>query len=96
MHECQFSRQEYWSELPHHHPEDFPNPRIKLISLMSPASAGEFFTTLATWEAPTVYFVHSNLVLLLRYSKRDSYPDLLALEDTTCHKHSFINQHMGA
>ena len=30
----------------------FPNPRIKPASLMSPALAGRFFTTSATWEAP--------------------------------------------
>ena len=33
-------------------PGDLPNPGIKPVSLMSPALAGEFFTTSATWEAP--------------------------------------------
>ena len=28
-----------------------PDPGIKLMSLMSPALAGRFFTTSATWEA---------------------------------------------
>ena len=32
-------------------PGDLPNPGIELSSLMSPALAGEFFTTSATWEA---------------------------------------------
>ena len=32
-------------------PWGFPNPGIKPVSLMSPALAGEFFTTSATWEA---------------------------------------------
>ena len=32
-------------------PEDLPDPGIELTSLMSPASAGGFFTTRATWEA---------------------------------------------
>ena len=41
-----FSRKEYWSGLP------CPSPGIKLTSFMSPALAGEFFTTSATWEAP--------------------------------------------
>ena len=32
-------------------PQGFPNLGIKTVSLMSPALAGEFFTTSATWEA---------------------------------------------
>ena len=31
--------------------EDPPDPGMKSTSLMSPALAGEFFTTSATWEA---------------------------------------------
>ena len=31
---------------------DLPNPGFKPVSLMSPALAGEFFTTSATWEVP--------------------------------------------
>ena len=46
-----FSRQEYWSGLPCHPPENLPNPGIKPESLMSPELAGWFFTTSATWEA---------------------------------------------
>ena len=46
-----FSRQEYWSGLPCPPPGDLPNAGIELASLTSPALAGEFFTTLATWEA---------------------------------------------
>ena len=46
-----FSGQEYWSGLPCPHPGDLPNPGIELASLMSPALAGRFFTTSATWEA---------------------------------------------
>ena len=33
-------------------PGDLPDPGIKPVSLMSPALAGSFFTTSATWEAP--------------------------------------------
>ena len=33
-------------------PGDIPNPGIKLTSDRSPALAGRFFTTSATWEAP--------------------------------------------
>ena len=47
-----FSRQEYWSGLPCPPPGDVPNPGIEPVSLMSPALAGGFFTTSATWEAP--------------------------------------------
>ena len=46
-----FSRQEYWSGLPCPPPGDLPKPRIELVSLTSPALAGVFFTTGATWEA---------------------------------------------
>ena len=49
-----FSRQEYWSGLPCPPPGDFPDPGIEPMSLMSPALAGGFFTTSATWEA-TIY-----------------------------------------
>ena len=45
-----FSRQEYWSELPCPPPGDLPDPGIKRMSIMSPALAGGFFTTCATWE----------------------------------------------
>ena len=43
-----FSRQEYWSGLPHPSPGDLPDPGIELTSLLSPALAGGFFTTSAT------------------------------------------------
>ena len=52
-----FSRQEYWSGLPCPPPGHLPNSGIKrikpvsLASLMSPALAGRFFNTSATWEA---------------------------------------------
>ena len=45
-----FSRQEYWSGLHFPPPGDLPNPGIKPTSLTSPALAGGFFTTNATWE----------------------------------------------
>ena len=46
-----FSRQEYWSGLPCPPPGDLPDPGIEPTSLLSPALAGMFFTTSATWEA---------------------------------------------
>ena len=46
-----FSRQEYPSGLPCSPPGDLLNPGMKPKALMSPALAGGFFTTSATWEA---------------------------------------------
>ena len=51
--EC--SRQEYWSGFPFPPPGDLPHPRIKPSSPVSPALAGEFFTTSATFS-PSVQF----------------------------------------
>ena len=45
------SRQDYRSRLPFPTPGDLPNPGMEPESLMSPALAGGFFTTSATWEA---------------------------------------------
>ena len=47
-----FSRQEYWSWLPCPPLQDLPHPGIEPLSPASPALAGGFFTTSATWEAP--------------------------------------------
>ena len=46
-----FSRQEYWSGLPCPPPGDLRDPGIELTSLLSPALAGGFLITRATWEA---------------------------------------------
>ena len=45
-----FSRQEYWRGLPFPPLEDLLDPGIEPMSLTSPALAGGFFTTGATWE----------------------------------------------
>ena len=47
-----FSKQEYWSGLPHPPPGDLPDPGIKPTSHISPVLAGRFFTATTTWEAP--------------------------------------------
>ena len=52
-----FSRQGYSSGLSCPPPEDFTNPGIKPVSLMSPALAGGFLTSSATWEAHS-FFKH--------------------------------------
>ena len=49
-----FPRQEYWSWLPFPTPRYLSNPGIEPISLVSPALAGGFFTSGATWKAPGV------------------------------------------
>ena len=47
----EFFRQEYCSMFPFPTPGDLLNPGIEPVSFMSPALAGGFFTTSATWEA---------------------------------------------
>ena len=44
-------QEEYWSGLPFPPLKNLPNPGIKPTSLVSPALAGGFFTTSASWEA---------------------------------------------
>ena len=47
----EFCRQEYWNGLPCPPPGNLLDPGIKPTSLMSPALACGFFTTIATREA---------------------------------------------
>ena len=47
----EFSRQEHWRVLSFFPPGHLSDPGIEPKSLMSPALAGRFFTTSATWEA---------------------------------------------
>ena len=47
----EFSRQEHWRGLPWPPPGDLPNSGTEPTPLASPALAGGFFTTWATWEA---------------------------------------------
>ena len=42
--------QEYWGELPFPSPGNLPNPGMEPISLMSPALASGFFTTMPPGE----------------------------------------------
>ena len=58
----EFSRQEYWSEVPFPPPEDLPDPGIEPMSLLPPALAGGFFITNATWEAPKVKQNHKTFI----------------------------------
>ena len=49
-----FPRQEYWTGLPCLPSGDLSNPGMELMSLISPALAGRFLTTSATWDAHCV------------------------------------------
>ena len=51
-----FSRQEYWSGLPCPSSGDRRDPGIEPTSPMSPALAGGFLTTSASWE--TLYYIY--------------------------------------
>ena len=63
-----FSRQEYWNGLPCPSPGDLPDPGIEPMTLRSPALAGGFFTTSATWEAPrNTYWKNKNNFYFLKY-----------------------------
>ena len=55
-----FSRQEYWSGVPCPPPGDLPDLKIELVSLMSPALAGEFFTTEQPGKPQIIQWAHSN------------------------------------
>ena len=54
-----FSQQACWNRMPFPSPGDLPDPGIELASLLSPAFAGGFFTTSATWEVPIASICHS-------------------------------------
>ena len=58
-----FPGQEYWSGLPCPPPEDLPDSGTKPTSVVSPALAGRFFTTSATWEAQVYTNVYKCKVL---------------------------------
>ena len=49
-------------------PGDLPNPGIKTVSRASRASAGEFFTTSTTWEAPDLsQYLFTNIKYIYIY-----------------------------
>ena len=66
-----FFRQEYLSGLPCPPPGDLPSPGIQPVSLMSLASAGEFFTTSTTWETPGL---RCNLTVPQRVPRENETP----------------------
>ena len=66
-----FSRQEHWSGLPCPPAGDLPNPGTEPTSRMSPALAGRFFTTSATWEAVgCIHFLVSHILHVFLFNCR--------------------------
>ena len=57
-----FSRQEHWRGLPCPPPGDPPDPGTEPASQESPALAGGFFTTSATWEAHATLAINADLI----------------------------------
>ena len=53
----EFSMQESWSGLPFPTPGDPPDPGIESMSLVSPALAGRFFITSATWDGTGIMHI---------------------------------------
>ena len=82
-----FSREEDWSGLPGPPSGDLLDPGIKPASLRSPALAGGFFTTGATWDA-LVYWkaFYWTIVLFIHISRKGSQ---LTLWEKRWHKHFF-------
>ena len=68
------SRQEYWSGVPFLSPGGLPKPGSEPVFLRSPALAGSFFTTSASWEASERFRLQTKQSQALRW--------LLCLLDT--------------
>ena len=64
--------QEYWSWLPFPPPRNLPDPGIQSTSLKSPALAGGFFTSRATWEAFQMLTIH----ILINQIEKESGPEI--------------------
>ena len=62
------SRQENWSGVPFSVLGDLPDPGIEPTSVASPALAGGFFTTSATWE---VTCRRKNVLIVDKHTKKD-------------------------
>ena len=94
-----FSRQEYWSGLPFPSSGDLPRPGIELSSLASPALAGGFFTTDATWEACAwagdyireLELRHRNVLWTISGSIKSQIISWLLQEPGNCH---FFNENI--
>ena len=76
-----FPRQEYWSGMPFPPSSNLLYPGIEPASLASPALAGGFFTTSATWEAPsiTVYGAYGYLLVPVPFVEKTPFSAKLPL-----------------
>ena len=64
----EFSRREYWNELPFPSQGDLSKPGTEPMSLMSPVLAGGFFTTSTPWEAPVLlYFLFQLNIMFVSF-----------------------------
>ena len=94
-----FSRQEYWSGLPHTPPEDLPDPEIKPESLTSPALASGFFTTSTTWRAAILCVVKPIIKMTLANRYRTWTPvDIIKSQNQplwtrSVYGHFFLSPH---
>ena len=69
-----FTRQEYWIGLPGPTTGHLPNTGIEPTSFISPALAGDFFTTRTTWEAPVILEPNKKSVTI------STFPHLFAMK----------------
>ena len=53
-----FSRQQYWSGLPFPPPGDLPDPGVKLVSPVSPATAGGFLSAVSVQSFSVSVFIY--------------------------------------
>ena len=67
----EFSRQEYWSDLPFPPPRYLPDPETEPTSPPSPALSGEFFTTLPPGKPISVIFllINTNVICWSTFHK---------------------------
>ena len=61
-----FSRQEYWGGLPFPPPRDLPDPGTELVSLVSLALEGRFFTTVPPGKPLMTYSFLKRTLIILR------------------------------
>ena len=71
-----FSRQEYWNRLPFSTPGDLPDPGTEPTSFASPASAGRFFITRATWGTYLFFLTYIKWLKLLFEGKKKNIYEL--------------------
>ena len=68
-----FSRQEYWSGFPFPPSGDLPDPQFKLVSLVSSALAGRFFTSVSPGKTLSHYSQLSSVWLTIcQFTSLDS------------------------